>query len=485
MPATDIAAELRKLPSVDRLLAHPNASAAAAGLLPELTTRAARDHLATLRRKLQDGQACPGLGEIARDLASTLSALQRPNLQPVINATGVIIHTNLGRAPLSAAAIEAMQTSARGYSNLEFGLPTGARGSRGELVRDLLCLLTGAEDALVVNNNAFAVYLGLAALAKGRQVIVSRGEAVEIGGGFRIPDVLRQSGARLVEVGTTNRTRLADYAEAITPRTAAILRVHTSNFRIIGFTEATPLHELASLARERQVLLLDDLGSGCLLDTTAYGLAREPRPQESIGAGVDVAFFSGDKLLGGPQAGIAVGRREAIGKLSRHPLARALRLDKMHLAALAATLLHYARGEAPQQVPIWRMIGLPLAAIEERASRLASELASAGGRRATPAPLAGKDRKTVRGEPVEPRAEVSIAVGLSTIGGGSLPGETIPTKLVAIAHHKPERLAARLRTGDPPVVARVEGGRLLLDLRTVLPEQDALLTAALKQALAP
>ena len=481
MPATDIATELRKLPSVDRLLAHPDASAAAAGLLPELATRATRDHLAALRRKLQDGQACPELDEIARDLASAMAALQRLNLLPVINATGVVIHTNLGRAPLSQAAIEAMQDSARGYSNLEFRLATGARGSRGELVRDLLCLLTGAEDALVVNNNAFAVYLGLAALAKGKQVIVSRGQAVEIGGGFRIPDVLRQSGARLVEVGTTNRTRLADYAEAITPRTAAILRVHTSNFRVIGFTEATPLHELAALAREEQVLLLDDLGSGCLLDTTAYGLAKEPTPQESIGAGVDVAFFSGDKLLGGPQAGIAVGRREAIGKLARHPLARALRLDKMHLAALAATLLHYARGEAPQQVPVWRMIALPLAAIEERSLALAAALTPAlsQGERATGL-SAGRSLSRVEGQV---RLAVSVDDGLSTIGGGSLPGETIPTKLVAIAHPKPERLAARLRTGAPPVVARVEAGRLLLDLRTVLPEQDALLTAALKQAL--
>ncbi|MDP2952145.1 MAG: L-seryl-tRNA(Sec) selenium transferase, partial [Chloroflexota bacterium] len=302
------------------------------------------------------------------------------------------------------------------------------------------------------------VLLGLIALARGKEVIVSRGQAVEIGGGFRIPDVMRQSGARLVEVGTTNRTRLADYAQAITPRTAALMRVHPSNFRVVGFTESVPLGEMAALARERDILLLDDLGSGCLLETERFGLAHEPTPQESLAAGADLAFFSGDKLLGGPQAGVVVGKRALVARLRAHPLARAVRIDKMSLAALVATLLHYLRGEALETVPVWMMIATPLSEIERRALAWA--------------------------EAIPGRARV--VAGETAVGGGSLPGATLPTMLLAITAAGGMRLAdlaARLRSGEPPVVARIERNRLLLDPRTVLPEEDKPLIGALRRAL--
>jgi len=308
-----------------------------------------------------------------------------------------------------------------------------------------------------VNNNASALLLTLSALAHDREVIISRGQAVEIGGGFRIPDVMRQSGARLVEVGTTNRTYVRDYEAAITPDTVAIMRVHASNFRIIGFTESPTIHDLGRLAHERGLLLLDDIGSGCLLDTTAFGLAPEPTVAESIAAGADLVLFSGDKLLGGPQAGIIVGRSELIARLRRHPLARAVRMDKASIAGLAATLHHYLRGEALTKVPVWRMIAMPLGDIERRARRWARAI----------------------GEPA------GVVDGRSMIGGGSLPEESLPTKLVAIGGdgaHVSE-LARRLREGTPPVVARIERERLLLDPRTVRPADDRALIAAVKAAL--
>ena len=282
----------------------------------------------------------------------------------MINATGVIIHTNLGRAPLSDATIEAMAAVGRSYSNLEFDLDSGGRGSRYDHLEQLLVRVTGAEAAMAVNNNAAALLLALSALCQGREVVISRGQLVEIGGGFRVPDVMAQSGAHLVEVGTTNRTRLADYSAAIGENTAALMRVHESNFRVIGFTESVSIDELAPLARERGVLSMDDLGSGCLLDPRPYGLAAEPTPQASLRAGADLVLFSGDKLLGGPQAGIIVGRKDLIATLRRHPLARALRLDKTSIAGLNATLLHYVKGEATREVPVWRMISMPLEDIE-------------------------------------------------------------------------------------------------------------------------
>ena len=335
-----------------------------AALDPLLVTELARETLADARAAIARGEPAPSPLE---SLRCRLAALARPTLRAVINATGVILHTNLGRAPLSNDARAAIEAVTRGYANLEFELASGGRGSRHSHPEAILRRVTGAEAGFAVNNNAAAMLLVLSALCAGGEVIISRGQLVEIGGGFRIPDVLRQSGARLVEVGTTNRTYARDYAEAITPETAALLRVHTSNFRVIGFTAEPALGELAALARARGLLLLDDLGSGCLLDTTRFGLAPEPTVQTSLAAGVDVAMFSGDKLLGGPQAGVIVGRSALVERARRHPLARAVRLDKASIAALTATLAHYACGEALHAIPVWRMIALPYAETEARA----------------------------------------------------------------------------------------------------------------------
>ncbi len=438
----------RALPSVDRVLSHERVRplAATAG---DALTPLVRQAIEIARAAVARGDAAPSEDEIAEQVLGLAEAVFRPSLRRVINATGVIVHTNLGRAPLSAAAVEAMTAVARGYSNLEFDLEAGERGSRHTHLEAALRQLTGAEAAIVVNNNASALLLTLSALAAGREVIISRGQAVEIGGGFRIPDVMRQSGATLAEVGTTNRTYLRDYESAVTPETAAVIRVHSSNFRITGFTEQPAVRDLVRVAHEHGLLLLDDIGSGCLLDVTQFGLAAEPTVQESLGAGADLCLFSGDKLLGGPQAGIIAGREELIDRLRRHPLARAIRTDKATIAALHATLLHYLRGEALTEVPVWRMIATPLADVARRARRWAKAL---------------------------PGAEVID--GRSMIGGGSLPEESLPTKLVAL-HDAAGDLARRLRTGDPAVVGRVEGGMLVLDPRTVMPGEDRDLVAAL------
>ncbi|HZP26207.1 MAG TPA: L-seryl-tRNA(Sec) selenium transferase [Dehalococcoidia bacterium] len=455
MPDSD---RLRSLPSVDRLLANEQLRGLANGAPQWLLTDAARDTLARTRELVAAGAEAPAIEELVAQTAARLQQRLSVSLLPVINATGVIIHTNLGRAPLSDDAIAAMAAVSRGYSNLEFDLEAGERGSRHGHVESLVCQLTGAEAAVAVNNNASALLLALSELCAGREVIVSRGQAVEIGGGFRIPDVLRQSGATLVEVGTTNRTYLRDYEAAITPETAAILRVHTSNFRVVGFTESVPLPELARLAHSRDLLLLDDLGSGCLLDTTRFGLAAEPIVQDSIAAGADLAFFSGDKLLGGPQAGIIAGRRELVQRLRRHPLMRAVRPDKASIAGLSATLLHYLRGEELAKVPVWRMIAMPLPQIERRTRRWARTLG--------------------------PRA--SVRDGRSMVGGGSLPEESLPSRLLAIAcvdGAAASLLAQRLRRSAPPVVARIEHDAVLLDPRTIDLRQDRQLLAAVQSSL--
>ena len=394
---------------------------------------------------------------MAEDAARWLAITARGTLHPVINATGVIIHTNLGRAPLSDAARQAMEAVAAGYSNLEYDLDAGERGSRYLHAEQLLCRLTGAEAALVVNNNAGAVFLALTALARGRSVIISRGQLVEIGGGFRIPDVLRQSGAQLVEVGTTNRTHLSDFREAIGPETALLLRVHTSNFNQIGFTAEVSLADMVALAHSVGLPVVDDLGSGTLLDTARYGLSAEPTVQDSVAAGADLVTFSGDKLLGGPQAGLIVGRASLVAELRQHPLARALRVDKSTLAALQATLLHYLRGEAEREMPVWRMIATPLEELAARAADLAAGLRAAG-------------------------CPATVVQSTSTVGGGSLPGETLPTWAVAVAAAAPDALAAALRRGDPPVVGRIADGQLLLDLRTVPPGMDEVVLRAVQVA---
>ena len=369
----------RSLPSVDRVLQDPALDGA---LWPRvLATDAVRAALAAARERVATGGPASDVSDIVRDALARLRASVTPSLRTVVNATGVILHTNLGRAPISEAAAAAMASVASSYSNLEFDLASGERGSRATHVRSLLQEVTGAADGFAVNNNAGALLLALTALAADQDVVISRGQAVEIGGGFRIPDVMRQSGARLVEVGTTNRTYIGDYADAVTDQTALLLRVHPSNFRLEGFVHSVSVAELASLGRQRSVAVLDDVGSGALLDPRAYGLGEEPLVQDSVRAGATVVCFSGDKLLGGPQAGIIVGERSALDRIRRHPLARALRIDKASLAGLEATLRHYQRGEATTHVPIWRMIATPADEVERRARAVANALGLPGRRR--------------------------------------------------------------------------------------------------------
>jgi len=443
--------QLRLLPSIDVLLHDPAGQHLVSRYSRHLALRAVRASIARARASIRDGALCPPPEELLATAAAMLEQEQQPDLRPVINATGVIINTNLGRAPLSQSALAAVQQIAGGYSNLEYELETGQRGSRHSHVAALLRELTGAEAALVTNNNAAAVLLALSAAAMGREVIISRGQLVEIGGGFRVPDVMRQSGCHLIEVGTTNRTRISDYESALTEQTALLLTVHPSNFQVIGFTESTPISVLAELAHRHGLLIMDDLGSGCLLTTELYGLAHEPMPQESISAGADIVCFSGDKLLGGPQAGILVGKAAVLQRIAKHPLMRAVRIDKMTLAALEATLRHYQRNEAETHIPIWRMISASPTKIEARARRWSSKLQAQG-----------ISARTQQGE--------------STIGGGSLPGETLPTTLLALdAAHTPmplDELAKRLRTRKTPIVVRIFRDTLLLDPRTVLEEQD-------------
>ncbi len=449
---------LRDLPSVDRLLAQSDELVRAYGR--PLTTQAYRDLLDAARARLRGGASggpAPTPDDLQAQARQRLASQTTASLRPVINATGVIIHTNLGRAPLSTAALAAVEAAARGYSNLEFDLEDGERGSRSAHVEGLISQLTGAEAALVVNNNAAGLLLMLAALAAGQAVVIARSQLVEIGGGFRVPDVMAQSGARLVEVGATNRTHLQDYRQALDANgeTALVLHAHRSNFKMIGFVGEPGLAELASLGRP----LLDDLGSGTLLDTAAFGLAHEPTVTESLAAGSALVAFSGDKLLGGPQAGIVAGKRALVDKLKRHPLARAVRADKLCLAALGATLQHYLRDEATREIPVWRMIAAPLAALDERAQRWAAQVGAAHS------------------------GAVTVVDGESTIGGGSLPGETLPTRLLALQVAAPNALAARLRAQNPPIVARVADERVLFDPRTVMVEEETNLMRGISEAL--
>ncbi len=423
--------QLRDLPSVDEL---------ARDCDDPLAVEAARVVLARAREEIRAGLAP---GDLAARLREELAAARAPALRRVLNATGVVVHTNLGRAPLAAEALAHVADVARGYSNLEYDLSSGSRGSRQDHLAAVLRRLTGAEAALVVNNNAGAVLLALAALAEGREVVVSRGELIEIGDGFRIPDVLARSGARLVEVGTTNRTRTADYERAVGPETALLLRVHQSNFRLVGFTEQPRLAELAAVARRHELPLVDDLGSGSLVE-----LPGEPTARESLAAGADLVCFSGDKLLGGPQAGIVVGRADLVERLRRHPLQRALRIDKLSLAALEATLLLYL--DAPERVPALRMVRQDAAAVRARAERLAE---ATGG-------------------------EVEETTG--RVGGGALPLAELPSFACALE----EPLAAPLRAGEPPVVGVVRDGKLLLDCLTLTDAEAEEAAAAVRAARA-
>ena len=422
----------------------------------DAVVRALRDGAGQLRAQIGAGDGPPDSEAAARVIEAlaeaALASHARGSLRPVINATGVVIHTNLGRAPIAEAAIERVAAIAAGYSNLEYDVAEGARGSRTVHAESLLTSLTGAEAAIVVNNNAAATVLILTALASGREVIISRGELVEIGGGFRVPDVMRQSGAVLREVGTTNRTRVNDYVAAVSPATAMFLRVHPSNFRIEGFTERPSLEELIAAARALKVPVVEDIGSGCLVDD----LAGEPSVQSSIAAGVDLICFSGDKLLGGPQAGIIAGRREQVDRLRTHPLMRALRVDKITLAILEATLAEYSAGRAATTVPVQRMLHLSPEDIESRTQVLGATLATCGW-------------------------TVAMISGSSAVGGGSAPGVQLPTVLLSIERDGQSAATTEqwLRALDPPVVARIEHGRVLLDLRTVSPDQDRTLAALL------
>ena len=432
----------RSLPAVGRLVNEPPYVELAAHYPRGLVTEAIREQVERERATgdVEDPERRAAL------VAEALAVLTRRRLRPVINATGVVLHTNLGRAPLSERAAAAAAEVARAYSTVEHDLERGARGERATVVAPLLRKLTGAEAGIAVNNNAGAVLLALTALAGRREVIVSRGQQVEIGGSVRMPDVMRMSGARMVEVGTTNRTRVGDYEAAITPRTAALLRVHPSNYRVSGFTEETSLQELSELARRHSVLLIDDLGSGAL-----EAVADEPVVGDSV-ALADVVLFSGDKLLGGPQAGIAVGREAAVRRMAKHPLARALRVDKMTLAALEVTLADRLLGRPN---PVESMLGATAEQLRRRAAFWMVKLQERG-------------------------VGCSLVEGDSLAGGGSLPGRSLPTWLLAV--EGPERLATALRTGAPPVIARVEGGRVLLDPRTVLRGEDESLVDAVEEA---
>ncbi|HKS96525.1 MAG TPA: L-seryl-tRNA(Sec) selenium transferase [Terriglobia bacterium] len=447
---------LRQIPSVDELLSRPALHELEQGLGHRVALEATRQVLGKLRERIIAGPAPEiSLDALDVEIAQTAEAMAEFSLRPVINATGVILHTNLGRAPLAREAVEHLTQVATAYSNLEYNLEAGERGKRDAHTERLFAELVGAESTLVVNNNAAAVFLALNALAEGGEVIVSRGELIEIGGSFRIPDICAKSGAALREVGTTNRTRIADYAAAVSDRTRVLMRVHPSNFRVLGFTERPSLAEMVDLARARGLILLEDLGSGCLIDLAPLGIADEPLVAPSLKAGVDVVTFSGDKLLGGPQAGILTGKREPLARIRKNPLFRALRVDKLTIAALEATVALYLKGDL-KAIPAWRMIMLSKEEIASRAERLARRLAA----------LPGFSARLEDGE--------------SVMGGGSTPGQSLPTKLLVVTHdrHRAQELEARLRCHRPPVITRVEHGQLLLDLRTVWEAQDEVIASA-------
>jgi L-seryl-tRNA(Ser) seleniumtransferase len=456
------------IPSIEQFLQRPGVRTSAERHGREAVTAAARQAAAALRAALDDGRLAPETADEAaawmeRHVSSALASQVSASLRRVINATGVIVHTNLGRAPLANAARARLAEIGAGYTNLEYNLDEGTRGDRHTHAERLLCQITGAEAAAITNNNAAATLLVLAALAAGREVIVSRGELVEIGGGFRVPDIMAQSGAALREVGTTNRTRVADYAAAISDRTGAILRVHPSNFRVEGFTERPTVAELARLARRFQLPLFEDLGSGWLFPDSAApaALRDEPAVTASLAADADLVAFSGDKLLGGPQAGIIVGRGALIARVRRHPLMRAVRADKLTYAALEATLTLWAQEPARLQIPVYRMLRLTVNELDVRARALAARIS------------ASTDLDT------------EVIDGASTVGGGSAPGSSLPTRLVAIRSPSASASAieARLRNADPPVIARIQNDRVVLDVRTVAEDEEDDVLSAMTGAL--
>lgn len=460
---------LRNLPSVDGLLQTETAAHLIARFGRPLTLDAIRFKLDDIRARFKSGEitALPLKDLVLVQVESTLIAWTKQTLIPVINASGVILHTNLGRASLSDAAIRAMDAVARGYSNLEYDLEKGSRGSRLIHTESLLQKLTGAESALIVNNNASAVLLILSALANKKRVIIARSQLIEIGGGFRVLDVMKQSGAKLLEIGATNKVHISDYEEALTPlnppsSAGLVMRAHRSNFKLVGFTEEPELKDIVETAHRFNIPVVDDLGSGALYDTAKYGLVHEPTVQESMNAGVDIVCFSGDKLLGGPQAGIIIGKKVLIDKIKKHPLARAVRADKGCLAGLSATLTHYLKDEAEREIPVVKMMSLTLKQLKGRAEAWKNELGH------------GLALSNV---------EVEIESGESTVGGGSLPGESIPTFLLSLNVRSPDKFLKKLREQHPPIIARTENNKVLLDPRTVLPEQEGALLVGLKNLL--
>lgn len=455
---------LRQLPKVTTLLGHPSLAELRGELPGPVLTGLVRQVLESVRLGILAGQqTLLTLDQLAEQVRRAAQAELQPGFRRVINATGIVLHTNLGRAPMSDAAAHAALMAAEGYLNLELDLTTGQRSSRQNPIREGICRITGAEAATAVNNCAAATMIVLRALASGKEVIVSRGQLVEIGGSFRIPEILTVSGATLREVGTTNITRLKDYEQAITPNTGLIMRIHTSNYRISGFTESVGIAELAELGRKHNIPVVDDVGSGAVYDLSQYGLPAEPVVSEGIRAGADVVLFSGDKLLGGPQAGLIAGRRWIIDRIERDPLMRALRLDKMVLAALDATLRHYRSADvAIQQLPTLKLLTTPLAELHIRASVFAEQLGSVNG-----------------------LSLVQVRDDVCFVGGGSLPDQAIPTKVIALkaASISEETFAQRLRLGTPAVLGRIQAGELLLDLRTVFSHQEADLLNAIRHAV--
>ena len=440
----------RNIPSVDSVLNAEKIKSLGFIKDQSFITEIIRSYLSNTRELIQKGAPSLEEAEIISDIYDQIIDLLEPKPKKIINAAGVIIHTNLGRAPLSESAQKSIVKVSGGYSDLEYDLLKGTRGSRHIHPERLLQLLSKAESAIVVNNNASALLLSLSTLASGKEVIVSRGESIEIGGRFRIPDVLKQSGAKIIEVGTTNRTYVEDYEDAITEETAAILRVHRSNFEIVGFSHTPEAEDLAILANKYSIPLINDLGSGCLINTAKYGLDPEPTVKEAINEGAHLALFSGDKLLGGPQAGIAVGQKKYIDQLKKHPLARAVRIDKLDLAALTATLIPYLTGNFEEEIPIWRMISADIDSLDKRAKRWSRN-------------LRGIKSKVIN--------------GTTAVGGGSLPGQLLPTRNLAIPQEScgvggMEKIAGLLRNEDTPIIARVSEDNILFDPRTILPEED-------------
>ena len=445
--------KFRNIPSVNSVLESEKIQSLLKMYSTELVTELIRKHLNQIRKDISEKDSKVNAEEIIEFISKTINERWDEWPKIILNGTGVILHTNIGRSPLSHNAIQAGIRAGNGYTNLEIDLSTGKRGSRQSKVQNLLCDLTGAESAIIVNNNATAVTLGLAAISKGKEIIISRSESVEIGGGFRIPDVLEQSGSTLKEVGTTNRTYAQDFKNAISPNTGAIMSIHASNFKIIGFTSTPSTKELSEISQNHNIPLLHDVGSGCLLDSSQFGLTKEPMPQESIADGSDICFFSADKLLGGPQAGIILGKKQYIDKISQHPLARAYRIDKINLAALHATLLHYIKNEALEKIPIWQMISSTEENLKGRAEKFKNQFPSL----------------------------IEIIPTISTIGGGSLPGSQLNSFGIKINSNNASKLADKLRNNKDSILGRIEKDTFIIDLRTIPYDQDDLLAKALKE----